>query len=243
MRNRIKSLPVVGPLARRLKRTAGRLPGLREILRLEPSSFRSSSAYWQDRYSTGGTSGAGSYGRLARFKADVLNAFVEEQGIDTVLELGCGDGNQLSLAAYPQYLGVDVSPTAISLSRQRCGDDDTKRFCLLPELEDARADLTLSLDVIYHLVEDNVFEAHMQLLFSAARRFVIIYSSDADVPVSAEAPHVRHRCFSTWVAINAPAWRLRERIENRFPFDGDGERSSRADFYVYERRSDGARPT
>jgi Methionine biosynthesis protein MetW len=57
----------------------------------------SSGDYWESRYRAGGTSGAGSYGLLAAFKADFINAFVTDNGIASVLDLGCGDGNLLSL--------------------------------------------------------------------------------------------------------------------------------------------------
>ena len=33
---------------------------------------------------------------LAAFKADFLNGFVIEKNVESVLELGCGDGNQLA---------------------------------------------------------------------------------------------------------------------------------------------------
>ncbi|MBI9084342.1 MAG: hypothetical protein JEZ11_12140 [Desulfobacterales bacterium] len=70
--------------------------------------------YWERRYAQGGTSGAGSYGRLAEFKAEVLNTFVEERGVQNIIEFGCGDGNQLSLAKYPSYVGLDASKTAVT---------------------------------------------------------------------------------------------------------------------------------
>ena len=44
-------------------------------------------------------------GELAKFKARVMNDFVRENGIRSVIELGCGDGMQLALADYPRYLG------------------------------------------------------------------------------------------------------------------------------------------
>ena len=43
-----------------------------------------------------------------------------------------------------------------------------------------KADLSLSLDVIYHLVEDDVFEYYMRTLFEASNGYVIIYASDSD---------------------------------------------------------------
>lgn len=76
-------------------------------------TFPGSRTYWDRRYAFGGYSGAGSSGRLAAFKAETLNRFVEQHGIGSVVELGCGDGNQLSLGAYPFYLGIDVSREAV----------------------------------------------------------------------------------------------------------------------------------
>jgi hypothetical protein len=46
----------------------------------------------------------------------------------------------------------------------------------------------------------------MRLLFAAARRFVVIYSSNEDQP--GVATHVVHREFTRWVEQNATNWRL-----------------------------------
>ncbi len=46
--------------------------------------------YWERNYATGGTSGEGSYGPLADFKARILNSFVAEHDVRSVIELGCG---------------------------------------------------------------------------------------------------------------------------------------------------------
>ncbi len=72
-----------------------------------------SAQYWRDRYRTGGNSGAGSYGRLASFKAEIINAFVREHNITSVIEFGCGDGLNSLLADYPTYLGFDVADESI----------------------------------------------------------------------------------------------------------------------------------
>ena len=71
--------------------------------------------YWEEHYQAGGNSGSGSYGRLASFKALIINEFVSENQISSVIEFGCGDGNQLALANYPEYVGLDVSPTTIKI--------------------------------------------------------------------------------------------------------------------------------
>lgn len=78
----------------------------------EDAKFVSTPQYWEDRYAAGGTSGLGSTGTIAQFKAEVINDFVEDRRIQTLIEFGCGDGNQLALARYENYLGLDISKSA-----------------------------------------------------------------------------------------------------------------------------------
>lgn len=202
--------------------------------RLDLLSFRSSERYWIDRYKHGGDSGHGSYGQLARHKADVINSFVRDNKIDSVVELGCGDGNQLTLAKCPRYVGYDVSPDAIALCRSRFRNDATKAFHLLSAYSEEEADLALSLDVIYHLVEDATFEKHMHLLLNASRRFIIIYSTNAEhKPL--EAPHIRHRCFTDWMTARAPEWELIRYSPTDHLAAGRANRERSAEFFVYRK--------
>ena len=88
--------------------------------------------------------------------------------------------------------------------------------------------------MIYHLVEDEVFEPYMRQLFAAARRFVVIYSSNEDKTWS--SPHVRHRRFQTWIEQNQPGFTFVEHVPNRHPFDHeDQDSTSFADFWVFKR--------
>jgi hypothetical protein len=70
-------------------------------------------AYWEERYKYGGNSGAGSYSENADYKASRINQVVKSFDVRTVLEFGCGDGNNLSLYKFDHYLGLDVSNTAV----------------------------------------------------------------------------------------------------------------------------------
>lgn len=211
-------------------------------LKLKQILFPGSREFWETRYSLGGNSGQGSYGKFAEFKAEVLNNFVKEKAILSVIEFGCGDGNQLSLAQYPQYIGLDVSPTAISLCLKKFTQDKSKSFylyrpsCFVDYQKLFQADLGLSLDVIYHLVEDDVYHAYMDHLFSASRKFVIIYSSDRNQAGGAHARHVRHRNFSARVKERFPAWKLVEQIKNPYPGKGDFGQGSFADFFIFEKK-------
>jgi len=230
LKNVVDKIPLVGLLAR------SAVALLRKVF------FSGSQEYWESRYARGGTSGAGSYGKLAEFKAQVLNSFVRDNGISSVIEFGCGDGNQIALADYPAYVGLDVSKTAIEMCKERFGDDKTKRFflydpdCSVETRSAFKAELALSLDVIYHLVDDRIFELYIKHLFSAAEKFVIVYSSNSAVNHPLQSPHVKHRCFSEWVKANLPEWKLAQRIENKYPFaEIDSRTGTCSDFFIYEK--------
>lgn len=227
----IKKTPLIGTAAKRIARI------FRKI-----SIFPGSREYWEGRYDSGGTSGLGAYGQFAEFKAEVINSFVRDHKVSSVVEFGCGDGNQLALAHYPNYIGLDVSRTAIMLCKERFKDDKTKSFflydseCFVDIHSVFRSELSLSLDVIYHLVEDRIFELYLNHLFSAAEKFVIIYSSDTDDNPSYLEPQIRNRCFSKWVEKNFPQWNLKQRIPNKYPLVSEQGIGSFADFFIYEKR-------
>jgi len=90
--------------------------------------------------------------------------------------------------------------------------------------------------VIFHLVEDSVFEDYMNLLFKCSERFVIIYSSNEYITRVNQGCHVRHRKFTEWVNDNIEHWHLKTKIRNKYPYTGVAGDSSYADFYIYERR-------
>jgi cyclopropane fatty-acyl-phospholipid synthase-like methyltransferase len=223
-----KSMPAVRNALSRIKRVV-------KSARQPESQFETSARYWEDRYRSGGNSGAGSYSNLAAFKADVLNEFVAANAVETVIEFGSGDGAQLELAKYPRYVGVDISQTALALTRRRFAADVSKRWVHSSEVTDEdRADAALSLDVIYHLIEDDVFDSYMTSLFNSAIRYVIVYASNIESP--APSPHVRHREFTRWIEANRSDFRLLEKIANLYPFsDKDPNHTSFADFYIFER--------
>lgn len=196
--------------------------------------FKNSNEYWKKRYQKGGNSGPGSYKHLAEFKAEVINQFLESENINSVIEFGCGDGNQLRFMNYSKYTGFDISATALEICKSIFHGDQTKEFKLTDDYANEKADLTLSLDVIFHLVEDKVFHDYMTRLFDSSLNFVIIYSSNTDQNPKKPSPHVKHRKFTDWAEKNAKHFKLINMIKNKFPFDGT-DNTSFADFYIYRR--------
>ena len=92
-----------------------------------------------------------------------------------------------------------------------------------------KADLTLSLDVIYHLVEDQIYEDYMYQLFTAAKKYVIIYSSDTDQNPPLKLPHYKNRYFTKWLQKNIPNWKLIKVLKNKYPKESDCR------FFIYEK--------
>lgn len=196
-----------------------------------------SNEYWEKRYSSGLNSGSGSYNHLAKFKANIINEFVIKNNIKNIIELGCGDGNQLKLANYQQYLGFDISAAAVKLCKEKFSLDNTKDFRLVSEYNNECAELALSLDVIFHLTKDEEYKDYMDRLFSSASKYVIIYSSNSDLnngEISEPIAHVKHRKFSTFIDKYYPTWKLTAQIDNKYAYNGNNELTTFSDFYIYK---------
>ncbi|MHC4915269.1 MAG: class I SAM-dependent methyltransferase [Planctomycetota bacterium] len=138
--------------------------------------------YWERRYASGGNSGAGSYGVLAQYKAEVINGFIRENRVASAIEFGCGDGNQLQLIEYPTYLGLDVSAAAIDACRTKFKADPSRSFMLYrPGQFHNRgflgADLVVCLDVLYHVTDEADYRKTLADMFSCARDWVILYTN------------------------------------------------------------------
>jgi hypothetical protein len=195
---------------------------------------RRSTSFWDLHYRARGTSGPGSRGEPAVVKAREVNRIVETYRIDSVVEFGCGDGYQLGMFSIPTYIGLDVSPTALRMCIDAFGADTTKTFLHYDQswwrdnLRIVHADMALSMDVIIHLVEDEIFERYMNDLFSAADRYVLIYATDGPMP-NKEPRFTRHRAFGEWVATNMSDWQPIERLDN--------PANTGADLQLYARRS------
>ena len=224
----VKELPIIGPLS------------LKVFHLLNPKVFPGSAEYWESRYATGDNSGAGSYSHLAYFKAEYLNEFVKKNQIKEVIEFGVGDGNQLTLAQYPKYIGLDVSRTAILICMEKFKGDSTKSFYMY----DSRAyqdnhgvfktELTMSLDVLFHLIEDEVFGKYLTHLFQASTKYVVVFSSNFE---KEQTFHEKDRVFTKWVEQNITGFDLVETVKNPYPYDPkDPDNTSKADFFIYRKR-------
>jgi SAM-dependent methyltransferase len=194
-------------------------------------SFPGSERHWQRHYDHGGNSGPGSYGDFAEYKARLVNQAIAENEIRSIIELGCGDGNQLSYLNIKEYIGLDVSKVAIELCCHRYAGDPTRSFIwydpryFQDPLHFVSADCAMSLDVIFHLIEHHVFARYIRNLFDCGRRFVIIYGLDRDENQRGHAS-VRYRRYSEHISRNIHDFRIAKHVPAHEKY---------GDFFLYER--------
>lgn len=212
---------------------------LRRFLR--KSNRFNSADYWETRYKSGGNSGSGSYNDLAEFKAGVLNNAVIEYKLNSIIEFGCGDGNQLSLYKMPRYIGMDVSQSVLQRCIKIFEHDDFKSFflysskCFSDKAGIFKSDAAISIDVLFHLVEQDVYEAYLAHLFGCAEKLVIIYAADMEFPP--KNSHELYRKFTSYIAGRFPEWKLDQHIKNKYPSKKyEDEEGSLADFYFYSKK-------
>ena len=159
--------------------------------------------YWERRYRAGGTSGAGSYGDHAAYKASIVNAYLRTYDIRTVLDFGCGDGNQLGYMDYRDYVGLDVSKAAVKECRRKYLHDSSKRFRTYDprkRLNEGAFDLTVSLEVLMHVVDEKDFVATLDAMFAHAAKLVIIQAPLFELVSYQPGSTERHRRIEPYLA-------------------------------------------
>lgn len=193
-----------------------------------------SKKYWEERYLNGGNSGQGSYGNLRDFKSKIINNLIQKYKLKSSIELGCGDGNQLSDFNFKKYIGLDVSETIIKKCENLYEDKKNISFFNYNDYTtDDKFDCSLSLDVLYHLIEDDVYEEYLDKLFSFSNKMVIIYSFSKRAENVRFNNHVKYRNVDEVVKKYSHNWNLIEHIVNDYPsYSADGE-GSLSDFYIF----------
>ena len=182
--------------------------------------------YWEERYKHGGNSGSGSYDKDAEFKSMMINEYISKYNIKTICDFGCGDGNQISfLLGFELYHGYDISEFIIEKNIINFKNNNNmffyKNIIDLPE-----SDLCISLDVLYHILDDVDFEDYLTNLFKKSKKYVLIYSTNRNNTSDDNAPHCYHRIFTDWIDENCKNFRL---------IDDSKRLHSSVKFFLYER--------
>lgn len=181
---------------------------IREIFRSKiKRKFINSSLFWEERYFYGGNSGRGSYAEDAKIKSKLLNDTILKYNLKYAIDIGCGDGNNLSLFEVCNYSGIDVSKSIIEENKKRFISNKSKKFYLLENNHLKIVDeinrsinkndsIIVSFDVILHLVEDYNYKDHLDFINSIRASYCLVSSSDENIDYNPLIPHVKHRNYS-----------------------------------------------
>lgn len=194
--------------------------------------------YWDDRYKTGLGAGNGSRGRLYEFKLEQVQKIVDDYKVKSVVDVGCADGNQMMSLKVGKYTGLDISPVAISIAEGLSSESRT--YSVIDAKSTAKskiADMAISLDVIMHLPDDQ-YQAHLDLLFRLAKKYVLIYAPNMDGEGMRLASHM---CFHEFVQDIKEVQGLEPilTIPNLYPVVGGAaaNNTSYSEFYLFEKRN------
>lgn len=186
--------------------------------------------YWENRYYQGNSSGEGSYGDKALYKADIINKIIKENSINSLIEFGCGDGNNLGLYEISKYIGFDVSKTAIELCINQYKNDQNKSFLyyhpFLFKSGGLKSELTISIEVLFHLVEEKLYKKYLNDLFESSSKYVVIFASNIE-KIDSEAKHMVYRKFTDDIS---------EKFELIETILTPKEKDMISDFYVFKLR-------
>ena len=183
---------------------------------------------WNNRYQNGGNSGSGSYNELYIFKRDIINDIINKNSIKSIIDFGCGDGNQIKEINAKNYIGIDIAKASIDICKMKYNNDSTKKFYTYNEIDtmNLQSDLTMSLDVLYHILEEECYVTYLKNLFSSSN-YVLIYSNNYNGHID---DHMHTRKFTNDVENMFPNWDLHEKINQIYP------KKSSADFYLYKKK-------
>lgn len=184
---------------------------------------------WNNRYQNGGNSGSGSYNELYIFKRDIINNIINKNSIKSIIDFGCGDGNQIREINTKNYIGIDIAKTSIDICKMKY-NGSIKKFYTYKEIDtmNLQAELTMSLDVLYHILEEELYVTYLKNLFSSSSKYVLIYSSNYDGHIDG---HMHTRKFTNNIENMFPNWDLHKKINQIYP------KKSSANFYLYKKNN------
>lgn len=165
------------------------------------------STYWDNRYRSGGGSGAGSEGTYLEIKKKVILPIINELGIKNIEDFGCGEGSLIPYLPLDRYKGYDISPTIINKLKNKYGGSTKYEFNLINEACVGEPDMALSLDVFFHLVEDSVCDEYLQKIIGSRPKWILFLTWNSKVIYTEhiKGTHVRYRdltrhmhCFDSY---------------------------------------------
>jgi len=130
--------------------------------------------YWEQRYSSGGTSGLGSISKAKVWKWSVIEQFVPV--LNHVVDVGCGDLSFWEGKECIDYVGIDISKTVI-------GENMKKRPKWLfihtnseKRINGIKKEVVFCMDVLFHIMDTKKFLKIIHNLCHYSEKYIFIHT-------------------------------------------------------------------
>ena len=137
-------------------------------------------AYWETRYSQGLNSGAGSGGEERDWKWKAITKLVPEMTyalFQSVVDVACGDLRFWEGRIGPEeYVGIDISKTIVEENRRKQPNWDFIWSPAERRIEGLKAPVVLCMDLLFHIMDDDRFEAILENLCYYSSRYILIHT-------------------------------------------------------------------
>lgn len=172
---------------------------------------------------------------------------LHKEHIDSVLDLGCGDGKFLCYLAqdsfFEQIGGVDVSASRLSRAKRRLGDDSRVRLYSQSFL-DSCSDFSLymgivAMEVIEHL-EENELATLFQNIFQLTPSVIIVTTPNREYnwhyqTLNNGLRHSSHRFEFTPVELDRFAEKITNNVQNYIFTTGFCDNEGASQFIIWKK--------
>jgi hypothetical protein len=137
--------------------------------------------YWDTRYQGQGGAGGGTYGDQARWTRGEIAKVVSDLRVETCTDIGCGECDLYDgKLPVPEesYLGIDISPNAISKAREKYPKASFIVGNAIQMIDDGKTvdgwnDLMICTDVMFHLTPLDLRKLLVWMYQNASKAIVV----------------------------------------------------------------------
>jgi SAM-dependent methyltransferase len=133
--------------------------------------------FWNERYESLPAlgSGPGSRAHSAWIKRRLIERYIAERGVRSILDFGCGDMFWFpATASGIAYTGVDISDVIIASNRQRLPHCEFLHHDIAAAALQRNADLVTCFDVLIHQLEPRQFRSMLANVLASTKHLALI---------------------------------------------------------------------
>lgn len=130
--------------------------------------------YWEQRYKNGGNSGEGSRGKHREWKWSILNKYIN--GIDNIVDVGCGDLAFMEGIDAINYTGIDISQTMVARNTKIKPEWNFILSSADIKIDGVKGDVVFCHDMLFHIMDDDIYEKILENLIAYSNEYISIFT-------------------------------------------------------------------